>query len=163
MVSPDSAGLDAFTWSRYRGLRCPGDTAYADTVSDRQGASAPGDKSPVPLITDARSAASAEQDSRVKRYALTMGFRTACFVAMIFVEGPLRWVLFAGAVLLPYVAVIVANQANQRSQQRKPVGGPPIDRPQLTTGPEEAEVITGAVSDGYAQDTGRRDRDRKVA
>ena len=33
---------------------------------------------------------------------------------MIFVDGPLRWVLFAGAVLLPYVAVIVANQANQR-------------------------------------------------
>ena len=71
--------------------------------------------------------------------------------------------LFAGAVLLPYVAVIVANQANQRSQQKKPVGSPSIDRPQLTTGPDEAEVISGAVSDGQAQDTERQDRDRKVA
>jgi hypothetical protein len=132
-------------------------------VSNSQGLSAPGDKSPVPLITDARSPASAEHDSRVKRYALTMGFRTACFVAMIFVEGPLRWVLFAGAVLLPYVAVIVANQANERSQQKKPVAGPSIDRPQLTTGPDEDDVIAGAVSDGQPQDTERPDRDRKVA
>ena len=45
-----------------------------------------------------------------------MAFRTACFIAMIFVDGPLRWVLFAGAVVLPYIAVIVANQANQRGQ-----------------------------------------------
>ena len=155
--------MDAFTWSRYRGLRCAEDTAYADTVSDSQGPSAPGDKGTVPLITDARTPASAEHESRVKRYALTMGFRTACFVAMVFVEGPLRWVLFAGAVLLPYVAVIVANQANQRSQQKKPVGGPPIDRPQLTTGPDDAEVIIGAISDRQEQDEERKDRDRKVA
>ena len=45
-----------------------------------------------------------------------MAFRTACFMAMIFVEGPMRWVLFACAVILPYVAVILANQANQREQ-----------------------------------------------
>ena len=155
--------MDAFTGSRYRCLRWPGDTAYADTVSDSQGSSGPGDKGPVPLITDARSPASVEHESRVKRYALTMGFRTACFVAMVFVEGPLRWVLFAGAVILPYVAVIVANQANQRSQQQKPVGGPPIDRPQLTTGPDEPVMISGAGSDGRAPDTDRQDRDRKVA
>ncbi len=131
-------------------------------MSDSQGRSAPGEKGSVPLITDARSPASVEHESRVKRYALTMGFRTLCFVAMVFVDGPLRWVLFAGAVVLPYVAVIVANQANQRSQQKR-VGGVPIDRPQLTTGPEEADVITGAVSDGHEQDAERKDRDRKVA
>jgi DUF3099 family protein len=132
-------------------------------VSDSQGPSAPGDKAPVPLITDARSPASVEHDSRVKRYALTMGFRTICFVSMIFVDGPMRWVLFAGAVLLPYVAVIVANQANQRSQGNQVAAVPPIDRPQLTTGPQDADVITGAVSDGYEYDTERADRDRKVA
>ena len=155
--------MDAFTWSRYRGLRYAGDQAYADTVSDSQGRSAAGNGSVVPLITDARSAASVEQDSRMKRYALTMAFRTACFVAMIFVEGPLRWVLFAGAVLLPYVAVIVANQANQRTPHEDRVGSGSIDRPQLTTGPEDADVIVGAVSDGTEYDTQRGDRDRKVA
>ena len=154
--------MDAFTWSRYRGLRCRHDQAYADTVSDSQGRSAPGEKGSVPLITDARSPASVEHDSRVKRYALTMGFRTLCFVAMIFVDGPMRWVLFAGAVILPYVAVIVANQANQRHQDHV-MSGVPSDRPQLTTGPEEADVISGAVTDGHHEDTERKNQDRKVA
>jgi Protein of unknown function (DUF3099) len=131
-------------------------------VSDSQGPSRPGDKGPVPLITDARSPASVEHESRVRRYALTMAFRTACFVAMVFVDGWLRWVLFAGAVLLPYVAVIVANQANERSQQRR-IGSVPIDRPQLTTGPDESEVISGAVSDGHEREREREDRGRKVA
>jgi hypothetical protein len=132
-------------------------------VSDSQGSSGPGDRSPVPLITDARSPASVEHQSRVKRYALTMGFRTLCFVAMIFVDGPMRWVLFAGAVLLPYVAVIVANQANQRSQGGRVGETPMIDRPQLTTGEDDAEVISGMVSDGQEHDSARNDRDRKVA
>ena len=91
-----------------------------------------------------------------------MGFRTACFVAMVFVEGPLRWVLFACAVILPYVAVIVANQANQRSEESR-FGAVPEDRPQLTTGPEEADIITEAATDGDERDTQRKDRDRKVA
>lgn len=131
-------------------------------MSDSQGPTETTRKGSSALITDARSPASVEHDSRVKRYAWTMGFRTACFVAMVFVEGPLRWVLFAGAVVLPYVAVIVANQANQRSQPSR-LGVEPVDRPQLTTGPEEADVITGAVSDGDERDTKRKDRDRKVA
>ena len=131
-------------------------------MSDSQGSSGPGDKGPVPLITDARSPASVEHESRVKRYALTMGFRTACFVAMVFVDGPMRWVLFAGAVILPYVAVIVANQANQRHEQRV-MGGVPIDRPQLTTGADESDVVSGAVSDGHEREADREDRDRKVA
>jgi hypothetical protein len=143
--------------------------AYADTVSDREGPSASGDTGPVPLITDARSAASVEHDSRVKRYALTMGFRTACFVAMIFVDGPMRWVLFAGAVLLPYVAVILANQANQRSQPARVRHAEPSDRPQLTMGPDDAEVISGSVPDADepppadARGRHREGRDRKVA
>ncbi len=132
-------------------------------MSDSQGRSAPGEKGSVPLITDARSPASVEHESRVKRYALTMGFRTVCFVAMVFVDGPMRWVLFAGAVLLPYVAVIVANQANQRTLHDDRVGSGSIDRPQLTTGPEDAEVIVGAVSDGSEHETHRKDQDRKVA
>ena len=57
--------------------------------------------------------------SRVRRYTITMAFRTACFIAMVFVDGPLRWVLFACAVILPYIAVIAANQAKLRGQPGK--------------------------------------------
>jgi Protein of unknown function (DUF3099) len=131
-------------------------------VSDSQGRSAPVKGEPVPLITDARSPASVEHDSRVKRYAFTMAFRTACFVAMVFVDGPMRWVLFAGAVLLPYVAVILANQANQRRQQSR-IGGVPSDRPQLTTGPEDGEIISGAIGGADEREPEQKDRDRKVA
>ena len=65
--------------------------------------------------------------------------------------------LFAAAVVLPYVAVVVANQANQRrkSGQLSPV--PPADHLQLTTG-EQLEVISGSA----AADPRER-RDKRVA
>lgn len=77
-----------------------------------------------------------------------MAFRTACFISMIFVSGVFRWILFAGAVFLPLIAVMIANQANRRSTSRwaSTVEGPGSDAPQLTTGQEsqtDAEVIAG--------------------
>jgi hypothetical protein len=102
------------------------------------------------LITDARTPASVEMRSRVRRYTFTMAFRTACFVSMIFVDGPMRWVLFACALVLPYVAVIGANQANQRSI-RKRANLMPSDRPQLTAGPEDSAGLPAR----------RHDRDRR--
>ncbi len=95
------------------------------------------------VITDARTAKSAEMRSRVRRYTITMAFRMVCFVALIWVRGPAMWVLFACAVFLPYIAVIVANQANQRTKGRRVAHGAPSDVPQLTTG--HVEVITGDV------------------
>jgi hypothetical protein len=99
------------------------------------------------VITDARGAASQEQATRQRRYAITMAFRTGCFIAMIFVPGALRWVLFAGAVFLPYIAVIFANQA----QQRPPgdavggSGGDPSGAPAITTGEERGQIISGEI------------------
>ena len=44
-----------------------------------------------------------------------MAVRTACFVGAVAVgPGWLRWVLVAGAVLLPYVAVVFANAEGRR-------------------------------------------------
>jgi Protein of unknown function (DUF3099) len=87
--------------------------------------------------------------SRVRRYTYTMAFRTACFIAMIFVPGVFRWILFACAVFLPLVAVILANQANRRSASRwaaAAIPTPASDSPQLTTGHESdqrTDVING--------------------
>jgi Protein of unknown function (DUF3099) len=97
------------------------------------------------VITDARTATSAELDRRIKRYAITMAFRTACFVAMIFVPGVGRWILFGCAVFLPYVAVLLANQAHTRQDTTPVAAAAPEDTPQLTAGPAEAEIITGDV------------------
>lgn len=49
---------------------------------------------------------------RQRRYMISMGIRTACFVAAVLVgSGWLRWVLIGGALVLPYVAVVMANSA----------------------------------------------------
>ena len=54
---------------------------------------------------------------------------------MLFVPGVWRWVLFAGAVLLPYVAVVFANQANTKGRAADRIEtGEPEDRLQLTVG-----------------------------
>ncbi|WP_168207565.1 DUF3099 domain-containing protein [Microlunatus elymi] len=67
------------------------------------------------LITNAQPGASEDLKSRQIRYGLTMAFRVACFISMIWVPSPYRWFLLGAAVVLPYIAVIFANQADQRS------------------------------------------------
>ena len=104
-----------------------------------------GNVDPPRVITDARSGSSVEMDGRVRRYAITMAFRTACFVGLFFVHGWLRWALFGAAVFLPYVAVLFANQANQKDLPRDAVTpGAPVDAPRLTARPEP-EVLAGEV------------------
>ena len=152
MVSAESAVPDAFTWSRYRALLCIAEQAYADTVSESQRQPSSSRKGSTALITDARTPASVEMRSRVRRYTFTMAFRTACFISMIFVDGPARWVLFACALVLPYIAVIGANQANQRSIRKRANFGVPADRPQLTAGPEESAGLPAGSHDQDRRD-----------
>lgn len=97
-------------------------------------------------ITDARAGSSVEMTQRIRRYTVTMAFRTVCFlVAVIFAHGWLQWVLFAGALFLPYMAVLLANQANVKGIKKPVRRGAPDDAKQLTTGPSttfvEGEVI----------------------
>jgi hypothetical protein len=103
------------------------------------------------VITDARSGSSEELSRRVRRYTITMAFRTACFVSMIFVPGTLRWVLFGCAVFLPYVAVVLANQSDQRTRTSRIERGGPATAPQLgaggSPGPGDGEVLEGSVED----------------
>ena len=114
--------------------------AHTRTMAD------PGNRSSAPVITDARMGTSEEMSSRIRRYTITMAFRAACFVSMIFVHGVFRWVMFACAVLLPFIAVIAANQVDQhfragkkRAPQSMLSGGP-----ELTTGHDD-EGQTGEV------------------
>jgi hypothetical protein len=105
----------------------------------------PGRRGSAPLITDARMGTSDEMSDRIRKYTITMSIRAACFLSMVFVEGIFRWILFAGAVILPLVAVIAANQVNQHFRRRKVTHGMSTERLGLTTGhddePNRAEVI----------------------
>ncbi len=48
---------------------------------------------------------------RLRRYLLTMGIRIACFILAVVIQpaGWWTWVFLAGAIFLPYFAVVVAN------------------------------------------------------
>jgi hypothetical protein len=65
-------------------------------------------------ITAARTPHSDDQSARIGRYLLSMLIRTLCFVMMFVAHGWLRWTFAAGAILLPYVAVILANAGRGR-------------------------------------------------
>ncbi|SDS13578.1 Protein of unknown function [Friedmanniella luteola] len=114
------------------------------------------------LITDARTPSSQEMSRRVRRYAITMGFRTACFLSMLVVHGWPRWVLLGCAVFLPYVAVVLANQSDQRTRTGRVERGAPADAPQLTTG-EHPEVVAGDVVEGSVEDDDLDEREGRVA
>lgn len=59
---------------------------------------------------------SPEQDrhSRMIQYSVTMGIRMVCIALCIFVRG--WWLVLpaAGAIFLPYIAVVLANAASSK-------------------------------------------------
>lgn len=48
-------------------------------------------------------------DYRTKRYLVSMGVRTVCFVLAVATDGWVRWALIAAAIVLPYLSVVFAN------------------------------------------------------
>ena len=66
-------------------------------------------------ITTAPTSVADDIAGRQRRYLISMAIRTACVIGAVVVgPGVLRWVLVAGAVLLPYVAVVLANAGNTK-------------------------------------------------
>ncbi|WP_250506772.1 DUF3099 domain-containing protein [Bowdeniella massiliensis] len=66
-------------------------------------------------ITSARRALSEDVDDRTTRYLVTMVFRTVCFILCAVTPGWYRWLFAAGAILLPMLAVMVANAGREPS------------------------------------------------
>ena len=70
-------------------------------------------------VTSVPESLAEEQAGRIRRYLLTMAVRTVCFVlaAVTATQGAPRWLwgTFAiAAILLPYVAVVLANAVRPR-------------------------------------------------
>ncbi|GAA2176088.1 hypothetical protein GCM10009784_21150 [Arthrobacter parietis] len=66
-------------------------------------------------ISDAREAHSDDMRQRMIKYSVSMGIRMVCLILVFVVEGWLQWVMIAGAVFLPYFAVIIANGGSDTS------------------------------------------------
>ena len=62
-----------------------------------------------------------DRRNRMIKYSLTMGIRFVCVVLCVFARGWWLTVCAAGAIFLPYVAVVIANVSQSRpSSVRRP-------------------------------------------
>jgi len=93
-------------------------------------------------ITAAQRGLSAEQTNRTRRYLVSMAIRTVCVLAAIVVPGWPRWVLIAGAVALPYLAVVIANGGRENDAVGE-LGVGPSAAPQLEAG--NPRIVTGII------------------
>jgi hypothetical protein len=90
---------------------------------------------PVFSVTSAKSGQRDDLLGREIRYGISMGIRTLCFIGAVIVwqagGGWWAWLLFAGALVLPYTSVILANAgARQRATGADLLSNPPgtVDR-----------------------------------
>ena len=87
-------------------------------------------------ITTVSESPDDERKSRMLKYTLAMTIRVVCIVVAMFVEGWLMWLAFAGAIFLPYFAVVLANaqgpkpgEISKVTQVIKPVDASPSAEP----------------------------------
>ncbi len=90
-------------------------------------------------ITTAAESRNADIAVRQRRYLLSMSLRTLCFVGAIIASlAGVHWlwpILIVGALVLPYVAVVLANATTTRSEGFALVDRG-LGRPELGVGAE---------------------------
>ena len=77
------------------------------------------------------------------KYTVMMGIRVACIVALLFAKGWWILVFAAGAVFLPYFAVVVANVATTKPSRD-------VERPGAIVPVAPTQTWTSAESTGSA-------------
>jgi hypothetical protein len=85
-------------------------------------------------ITAAAQSHSADMDARIKRYLISMAIRTVCVILVLVIDSPIRWLFAALAIVLPYIAVVMANAAGGRRRAAVPAV-PMIRMPLAPSGP----------------------------
>jgi hypothetical protein len=71
---------------------------------------------------------------RMKRYLISMSIRTVCFILAVVLQGWLRWTMAGAALVLPYIAVVMANAGPARNVHEGSPYTPPVHA--LGGGPE---------------------------
>jgi len=66
-------------------------------------------EAPAIRITTARKSVADDQAARVRGYVISMTIRIICFLLAVVTTGYLRWIFVAGALIIPYIAVVFAN------------------------------------------------------
>ena len=94
----------------------------------------------VQSATALRSSPLDDRRSRMRKYTIAMSIRTLCVISLVFVQGWWTAVAIAGAVVLPYIAVVIAN-VHSRPQPAVSVDRPGalLPLPPAALGDERAE------------------------
>lgn len=116
-------------------------------------------------VTDAQSAADEDYRRRIRRYTISMIIRVVCLLLAFVFSGPVRWILLGGAVVFPWVAVVIANSRDERLVQydvatvtpRSPDALPRTARPQDRPGESRADDGNGEHEDLDDEDLDDRD------
>jgi hypothetical protein len=73
------------------------------------------------LVTTAPISPAEERRNRERRYLITMGVRVLAFIAaIVFATGWIRVIAVGLALILPWVAVVVANAGPKRTTPAQP-------------------------------------------
>ena len=98
---------------------------------------------PAVVITSAAQSRREELRRRELRYVLTMAVRVVAFIlAVILFHGVLRWVAVFLALVLPWLAVVIAN-APLRATGGSPAPVTPRGAASLPSAPERETVVDG--------------------
>ncbi|MEV1129589.1 DUF3099 domain-containing protein [Agromyces sp. NPDC049794] len=109
-------------------------------------------------ITSLPPSPEAERRARMIKYTIAMTIRVLCIFAMLFAQGWWLVIFAAGAVFLPYVAVVLANvNTSSRDTVLRPGG---IVR---VTPPAPGAGESGGGTPPAASDDGGTDHDRGAA
>jgi len=94
-----------------------------------------------------------DQSERMRRYLLSMGIRTVCFllavVAIVLLHWTaVGWILIVAAVILPYIAVVMANATrSRRSTNLGPVAPGNPEPAQLVPADADTDPVRDADTD----------------
>lgn len=104
-------------------------------------------------ITDAAAAHSEDMRDRMIKYAVAMGIRMVCIILIFVVDGWFKIIAIAGAVFLPWIAVVIANGSDKAEDHSDSlldyVAVPEIER---SPEPEEQPVDAPTVLQGVLVD-----------
>ena len=103
------------------------------------------------------------------KYTVMMGIRVACIFALLFAQGWWILVFAAGAIFLPYFAVVVANVATTKPSQdvERPGGIVPLGQSGAWSSPDSAGAPTTEAhaadepADGHLHADGDRPGDER--
>ncbi|WP_457971432.1 DUF3099 domain-containing protein [Arthrobacter sp. D1-17] len=113
-------------------------------------------------ITDAAAAHSDDMRERMIKYALAMGIRMVCLILIFVVDGWFKLVAVAGAVFLPWIAVVIANGTDKAEMHSDALlDYAPYAELESPAGPEPGEpgqdpptVLRGELIDDEEDDDG---------